>query len=488
LHIVFVHTPMSTVAISQRKAFWRNFDLRYHATHPGLRHMDNVLWELPHWMLWLGGVLEHAGFESMETLDFYSSECPIGGIDEPKVRASLTRHPGDIFLFSPMTPNLPFALQIADLIKEMYPNATTIFGGVVATPLKHKVAAHPSVDYVVWERGEYALPALLEALELRTDLSRIGNLAFKTQDGAVFTSNYEYPAMPLEELPFPKVDLFPPSAGRDIRYIRQVYALGCPYKCSFCTIQTIGRKPSYFPIERVIAEIRAYRRHYGEHHNIYFGDETFTVNAERTLAICDALAAEGNIGYDCQTRLNVVNDDRVLQALKRSGCRWLEIGLETADQESQNLFKQRVKIGSTRDALARLRDAGIPVCSFMVNGFPNQSLDDMRYSVDWVCSLISDGLLQASYLFGLVPYPGSALYDAAEKNGLKLRHHDYRYYHEDMLPVFDTQFATAEQSYEIFLEGVAALGQAMSSRPYFGGEIMDRVGEGFGSFWESSHV
>ncbi|MEM7535838.1 MAG: radical SAM protein [Chloroflexota bacterium] len=100
-----------------------------------------------------------------------------------------------------------------------------------------------------------------------------------------------------EDLPFPQVDLFPSSAGENIRYIRENYSLGCPYTCSFCTIQTIGMKPFYFPIDRVLSEIRAYRQHYGGHHHVYFGDETFTLHTQRTLDICAALKAEGDIHF-----------------------------------------------------------------------------------------------------------------------------------------------------------------------------------------------
>src|SRR5690349_450245 len=113
MHLVFVHTPMSSVSIAERKIFWQNFDIRYHATHPGLRHMERNLWELPHWMTWLAGVLEHEGFRSIEALDLYSIQCELEGIDQASALRHLLEHPGDIYLFSPMTPNLHFALEIA---------------------------------------------------------------------------------------------------------------------------------------------------------------------------------------------------------------------------------------------------------------------------------------------------------------------------------------------------------------------------------------
>jgi radical SAM superfamily enzyme YgiQ (UPF0313 family) len=483
-----VHTPMSTWQVDEREGFWRNFDQRYHAAHPGLPHMRRNIWELPHWMHWLGGVLQAAGYSQVSALDFYTAECPLSGVDPARILQDLSATPADVYLFSPMAPNLEFALQIAALAKTRHPGCQTVFGGVAATPLCEKVAADPSVDFVVHGRGEYALPLLLDALRGAIDLEEVNSLCWRRPDGEVVKSRGVYPWMPPELLPFPKVDLFEPDIGQDLRYLRIVYSLGCPYTCSFCTIQTIGRKPSYFSIDRVLAEIRAYRARYGRHHNIYFGDETFTVNTPRTLALCEALEREGNVGYDCQTRLNLLSDPGLLDSMRRSGCRWLEVGIESVDQSTQDLFKQRLKLAPMLDTLKSVRDAGIPTCSFLVNGFPNQTLDDMRRSIDLVGELIETGLLQATYLFGLVPYPGSDLYADPHRFGMRLHHHDYKLYHEDMPPVFDTAHAKSDEIYRVFLEGLTNLGRAMATTPYFGAMPPPHRAVEYGGFWQASHV
>lgn len=491
MHITFVHTPMSTVSVPQRQDFWRNFDMQYHSTHPGLRSMKRVLWELPHWMHWLGGVLVQHGYTSMDVIDLYTVPGMVGSpttIDEKSVQAALREHPADVYLFSPMTVNLPIALRVADVVKELYPRSATIFGGVAATPLHGLVAAHPAVDYVVTDRGEYALPALLDTIGRGDDVSTVGNLTYRTPDGEVRTSRLRYSAMSTAQIPFPKVDLFPPSAGENIRYLRQVYALGCPFKCSFCTIQTIGRKPDYFAVERVLDEIHAYRDRYGEHHNIYWGDETFTLHPKHTLTLLNALAAEGGISYDCQTRLNCLGDPKLLRALRISGCRWVEIGLETGLQDSHHVHKHHMKLDPIEETLKKLRDEGLAACAFTVNGFPEQTVDEMRRSIEWVCDLIDRDLLQASYLFGLVPYPGSDLYVTPEQYGMKILHHEFGLYHEDMYPVYETQHAQPDEIYEAFLDGVQWLGQAMSKRPYFGKAPLDVQRNSYGNFWKGAHV
>jgi radical SAM superfamily enzyme YgiQ (UPF0313 family) len=486
--IVFVHTPMSTVRVPERQPLWQNFDRRYHMTHPGLHHMRRPMWELPHWMTWLGGVLNACGYTNLGVLDYYSTESPEHGMDRARTIAALEARPAEVYLFSPMTANLHLAYEIAAHAKSLYPHCITIFGGVVATPQREEVAAHASVDYVVYGRGEYALPRLLDALAGHGDLRLLGNVCYSDSAGLIRCSESEYPWMPLEEMPFPKVDLFDRDVGLDIRYLRLVYGLGCPYKCAMCTIQTIGRRPGYFSVKRVMEELDAYRAHYGPHHNVYFGDETFTLSSERTLELCQTLTERGDVMYDCQTRLNRLDDEAVLEALVRSGCRWLEIGIESVNQETQDLFKQRIQLHSLRETLRRLREKGLPVCSFLINAFPNQSTDDMRRSIDITCDLISDGLLHASYLFGLVPYPGSDLFSHPSRYRMKIHHEDFRWYHEDLPPVFDTDLSTSDEAYAVFLYGVSSLADAMSCKPYLCGSGWSTGVQEYGSFWSAAHV
>lgn len=466
----FVHTPMASVEVQGRERFWTEFDKRYYAVHPGLKPANAGIWELPHWMPWLAGVLQAEGFEN-KALNPYSAVDYKTGIDEDFIVRELRNNPSDTYLFSPMTPNLHLAYAIAGLVKKTHPHSKTIFGGVIATPLHQELAKHPQVDYVVFGRGETALPALLTALKNKEGLEKVGQLSYKNNAGEVVTNLNTYPMVHPENLAFPKYDLFPKTLGEELRYIRQNYALGCPFRCSFCTIQTIGMKPNYFPVARVLAEIKAYRSHYGEYHNIYFGDETFTLNKERTLVICKALKEAGNITYDMQTRLTNLHNKEVLMALQESGCKWVEVGIETLVQQSLNFHKQGTNISQLRETLRKLRDLGLPVCSFIINGLPDQTPDDMRRSIDILCKLLDEKLLHASYFFGLVPYPGSLMYKNPAKFGLKINHNDFSLYNEDLLPVYDTPHATAEQIYEVFLEGVSQIGEAMSSKPYLGQEI-----------------
>ena len=486
MRITFLHAPIPLRTVDNRASYWHHFDVRYKAVHLNVRPMRKVLFELPQWIPWLAGVLRAEGFEQLSAVEFYTDCTLLNGMDEDRIHSMLVDHPADVYLLSPMTINLPQALRIAELAKDAHPKVITVMGGVVATPLHKQVARHPSVDYVVRDRGEYALPELLRALRDRRHLEHIGNLTYVTADGRLTVVPWLYPAMPVEYIPFPQVDIFPQETGRDLRYIRQNYALGCPFTCDFCTIQTIGRKPSYFPIPRVMAEIEAYRRHYGSHHHVYFGDETFTLRPNLTLRLCAALRDYGNITFDCQTRLNCLREEYLSDALSMGGCRWMEIGLESANQHTQEALKQHTRLSMVEQVLARLRDAGIPTCSYLIIGLPNETVNEMRHSVDYVSSLIDKGLLYASYISVFVPYPGTSMFADPQQYGMRLHHRAFDLYNEELPPVFDSPHASADAVYRVFLDGVGQLAEAMAATPTLTGTLpmaISNAGSTYGEFY-----
>lgn len=153
---------------------------------------------------------------------------------------------------------------------------------------------------------------------------------------------------------------------------------------------------------------------------------------------------------------------------------------------SRNRHKGRTRQAAIEDRLKALQDAGLDVCSFAVNGLPDQTPDQMRESVHGIADLIDRGLLQASYLFGLVPYPGSDLFDNPQHHDMEFLHHDYSLYHEDMPPVYRTPRATPDEVFAVFEEGLDWLRDAMSRRPP--PPLTAEQERGLGNFWSQAHV
>lgn len=470
MRVVFVDTPIPTAAFMSggvcQSRYWDAFNTRYGEAHANALGADSGIWELPHWMPWLAGVLRAASFDNLVAIAPGALEVEYGDLDTATALRKVGETPGDVYLLSPMAVNLHIALKVAEVIKARYPQAHVVFGGVVASPLAALVATDPNVDYVIVGRGEVALPALLAALERNRGVGDVGNLVWRSDNGAIRRSPRVYDALHPSQLPFPDVGILPKTLGPQLRYLRVVHGLGCPYSCAFCTIQTIGRAARHFSTSRVLEEIAAYRAQFGSGHHVYFGDETFTLPNRKARELCDAIATAGGVAFDCQTRLDALGDLSLLGRLAEAGCKWLEIGLESYDQDVQVRFKQGTALSSLDRVLKAARANGLAVCTYLVNGWPNQTLDDMRRSVERVCDYIDTGLLRGSYFGNLVPYPGSPLFEAPAKFGIRIRHWDYRLYSEERAPVFDTAHATAEAIHRLFVEGREMLGEAMRATSF----------------------
>lgn len=442
--------------------------------------MRRHLWEVPQWIPWLGGILRHERRDAGDELlvaDFYgTSVSETGTIDTSGLEQDILRDgPADVYLFSPMTMNVHVALAQAACVKRHVPTATTIFGGVFATALPEHFADQKSVDFVA--PGLAGRPLL----ELLAELDR-GTVP---RSGKVLEFSGEIPSKEPSALPIPAVDLLPREVGADLRYIRLVHARGCPYRCSFCSIPTIGVKPGFFAPDRVMLELQLYRERLGTHHNVYFGDETFTLLPERTLELCRHLDDVENLIYDAQTRLDCDSSPMLLRRLRHSGCRWMELGIESLGASKISLLKGGRDV-EIRAALGRYRDADIATCAFLINGLPGHTETQMMNSIEQACLLIEQGFLNGAYLFGFVPYPGSMIYSRPADYGIQLLHRRFEEYVEDAKPVYQSAEASADQLWRAFCFGIEALGAAMaaSSRPPSG-----RIDEGgLGAFWQGPHV
>lgn len=183
---------------------------------------------------------------------------------------------------------------------------------------------------------------------------------------------------------------------------------GCPYKCTFCPLSTVGFKLRDLP--EVEKELR-YLKSRGVK-DIYFRDQTFGVNKKRTIDLCDLLATL-DIGWTCFTRVDVLTEELVL-ALKRGGCHTVMFGIESVDTELMQAYKKNTTADQAQAAIALCRKYKLDVVGFFIIGLPGDTRESVLATIDFACK---SGIDFASFNMAM-PRLGSRMRDDAIKSGI----------------------------------------------------------------------
>ena len=109
-----------------------------------------------------------------------------------------------------------------------------------------------------------------------------------------------------------------------------VSSRGCPYRCTFCLWPDAlyGHRFRARSAENVVDEIEEAVRVHG-HDEIYFDDDTFTVDPQRVHDICRLILERGlekEVEWIAQCRVDTV-DREMLEAMKAANCGYIRCHL-----------------------------------------------------------------------------------------------------------------------------------------------------------------
>jgi len=332
---------------------------------------------------------------------------------------------------SASTQNMPGAGDICKAIKKTAPHQKIVISGTHPSALPERTLREESVDFVCSGEGPYTVVKLIKELRSASpNYSRVLSLCY--QNG---TKIEHTPPEPLikdldKELPGVAWDLLPMEKYRahnwhcfDRINDRQPYAsiytsLGCPFKCSFCCINSPFGKPGirYRSPQNIIEEIDLLVNKYNVR-NVKILDEMFVLNEQHVIGIADLIIERKyDLNIWAYARIDTVRSDQMLSKLKQAGFNWLGIGIESAsayvrDGVDKNFGKQDIY-----DNLRRIRKAGINIGANFIFGLPDDTLKSMQETLDMAIDICPDW----ANFYSAMAYPGSKLYDWAVKENIAL--------------------------------------------------------------------
>ncbi|MBU0754321.1 MAG: radical SAM protein, partial [Planctomycetes bacterium] len=284
--------------------------------------------------------------------------------------------------------------------------------GSQVTHTPEYVLKESRIDFAVRGEPEYTLRTLVSALEQGGDPKTIAGLSY-WQDGLPVHNPAAEMIQDLDALPFPARHLLPnelynmPDMEKPFTTVQS--SRGCPLNCSYCGYTlSQGLKWRGRSAENVVEEVSEVYKKYGVR-SVVFRDPLFSYKMDRVAEICDLLVTRKiEVKWQCETAIRYLDRDLLLQ-MGRAGCVSVSLGVESVDPEIQKNYSKG-KLKSTdhaREITRACREAGIRTRIFFMLGFPEDTRDTIRDTVEFACELDPDSV----QFTAVTPYPGTRLHE-----------------------------------------------------------------------------
>jgi len=222
---------------------------------------------------------------------------------------------------------------------------------------------------------------------------------------------YDWAEDPDAPIATPRKDLLDPKDYLVFNPIQTTR--GCPHSCTFCTTPAIfGRKYRQRDIAAIVEEIRQAYELFRSRVFI-FSDDNVAGNHAWARELFEALRPL-KIRWASQCDILIANNDRLLAAMRDSGCIGVILGLESP--RSQTLGesgKRYVKAESYLRHIRKIQSYGISIWGSFIFGFDSDGWADCRDAVRFAQKA---DLCMSCYPI-LTPYPGTAIYEQFRGQG-----------------------------------------------------------------------
>ena len=357
-------------------------------------------------------------------------------LSESDVLKIIESYNPDLIIFDTSTPSIINDIKFAAQISSKIPNA-----------LLFAVGTFPSKNIIEFNRlnnlhkakiygclvGEYDETAkeLANAVDKKQDLKDISGVILLSKSDKLIKNKVELrktSAEFLDTLPFVS-EFYLKHLGKEgiekhfyasitWPYIQILTARGCPYKCSFCNIPSIG---SYRvrSINSVINELIFIRKNLPFVKEIFFEDDTFPINKKRTIELCKRIISEKiKITWSCNARVNT--DTETLYWMKKAGCRLVCVGFESPSPSALDGVIKKTSLLQQETFMSNANKNGIKVNGCFILGLPGDTRSSINDTIEYSKKLMPN----TAQFYPHMVYPGTGSFDWAERNNL-LEHKDW---------------------------------------------------------------
>lgn len=356
---------------------------------------------------YIASILEKAG-HVVKILDVIALNLIVN-----EVRQNINEFKPEIVGITTMTPTLFGALELTKIAKEA--GSITILGGPQLSIYPKETLSYPYLDYGINGEGEYAMLALINALEKKINPDSIKGLIYKKNNDVYI--NEPVIVEDIDSLPFPAYHLLPMDKYNSIIGLYPVSTMistrGCPYKCNFCFKQPSDKKFRLRSPNHVVNEMEYLVKKY-KVREIMFYDDVMTLHRFHVVGICEEILLRNlKVKWETPARFEHV-DKELLRLMHRAGCIRLRYGIESGDEKILRLMNKEIDLRLAKEIFKLTKDAGIETFAYFMIGYAHETEATIRKTINFALDINPDLVM-----FTVVtPLPQTPLYDLAKEEEL----------------------------------------------------------------------
>lgn len=284
--------------------------------------------------------------------------------------------------------SMEFNKELAQKIKEKYPDCFIVMGGHSISPDAREMKEYSYIDFLTHGEGEVPTKELLLALCEGTALENVRSLSFR-KNGEVITTEPAH-VCDISDFPSPYLEGYFDEILKDtsIKYsVIWETNRGCPNRCAYCDWGVLKAKVRMFPMERLKAEIEWMAKNKIEY--IYCSDANFAL-FDRDEEITDLMIeSKRKTGYPEKFKTNFTkNRDEFVFKLS---CKMFDEGLgksptlsfQTMSPEAlKNIGRTNMSLEHFKNLMQMYTNRGIMAYSELILGLPGETYDSFSEGIE----------------------------------------------------------------------------------------------------------
>lgn len=373
---------------------------------------------IPMGILYVSAYVKKSGIANVYTLNLNH----VSGEEYDILQSYITKNKIDFVGLGGLSGEYSDIVRVVSLVRKIDHNIIIqVGGGIMTADPMVTMQAMPDVDFGIIGEGEQTSVELIDAIARKLDLTSVNGIIYRCENGLRIT-NRRVEIDNLDTLPFPDYEGFNyaeylrlnPDLSDEGKKYSQVSVIGgrsCKYNCTFC-FHPSGSKYRQRSLDSIFSEIDYLVRNYDISY-IALREELFATDNERVRQFCERVRVY-DFDWSIQLRIDSINKELV-DLLKNTRCRYLFVGVESADDRVLKSMRKGITLAQIERALDMLRDAGLNSRSGVIFGDAVETFESAMFTLNWFKKNYTKYRM---FVDMIIAFPGSALYKKACESGV----------------------------------------------------------------------